>query len=546
MPALNAPPTIFRILFLGVAVDGPSPQMTEDARERAAEIAAAKAAIMDDARSEAMAKRARDGKLSARQRIDGLADAGSFQEVGALAGPHRDNPWNQDIEAPADGVIAGMAHVDGRPVSLMSSDFTVLGGSTGVSGSLKNNAAIERATRNGAPLVMLLEGGGHRIQDGQNARHFAGGFGTFRLLGMNSGWTPMVTAILGAGFAGPSNYAAFADFVVMLKEGAQMGMAGPALVKAGTGEDVDKDALGGARIQADRQGVADLAVDGEAAAFDAIRRFLSYLPSNSNALPPMAEPVPPSTPADALYDIVPANPRKSYDVRDVIDAIADGGSRFELKPTYARNIVTAFARLDGRPVAVLANQPKAKAGALDAAACEKAARFVALADAYGLPLITLIDVPGFAIGSGAEATGLARRSGRLLYEMAHATVPRISIVLRKGYGSGYIAMGGGRNFSFDLSFAWPTAEICAMSVEGAIDVAFRRDYMSAPDPDARRAELIAETRARIGAEQAAEGFGIDDVIDPRDTRNRLIQAFAVLPPRQPDPGPPKRRSISPI
>lgn len=516
------------------------------AGELAAAIAAMKTALGDAARPKAMAKRQHDGKLSARARVDLLLDPGSFLEIGSLAAPHHENPWNANLEAPADGIVTGSGRVEGRPVSVVAHDFTVHGGSVGVAGSAKGNRAIERATEVGMPLVMLVEGGGHRIQDGQNSRHFAAGTRVFHLLGMNSGWTPMVVAVMGAGFAGPSNYASLADFVVMVRGGGQMGMAGPALVKAGVGEDIDKESLGGAKLQADRHGVADLAVDTEAELMDAVRRFLSYLPSNSNEPPPVLDAVGPAVSSASLLALVPADQRQTYDVRKVIDGIFDGGSRFELKPTYARNITTAFARLNGRPVAVLANNPRYLGGMLDAKACEKAARFVALADAFGLPLISLIDVPGFAIGSAAEATGLARRSGRLLYEMAHVTVPRISLSLRKGYGSGYIAMGGGRSFDADYAFAWPTAEICAMSVEGAIDVAFRRDYQNAPDPMARRQELIEETRARIGAAQAAEGFGIDDVINPRDTRRTLIQALAGLPARRMFKGPPKKRSISPI
>ena len=522
------------------------PDNSQSSRELAAAIAASKAATLDAARPDAMAKRRRDDKLSARARIDALLDSGSLLEIGGLAGPHRDNPWNANLEAPADGIVAGSGMVDGRPIAVVAHDFTVHGGSVGVAGSAKNNRTIERATESGLPLVMLVEGGGHRIQDGQNSRHFAAGSRVFHLLGMNSGWTPMAVAVLGAGFAGPSNYASMADFVVMLRGSSQMGMAGPALVKAGVGEHIDKEALGGATLQADRYGIADLAVDSEVEAMDAIRSFLSYLPSNANEPPPLADPVDPASGGETLLDLVPADQRQTYDVRKVIDAVFDGGSRFELKPTYARNITTAFARLYGVPIAVVANNPRYLGGMLDAKACEKAARFIALADAFGLPLITMIDVPGFAIGSAAEATGMARRSGRLLYEMAHVTVPRLSLVLRKGYGAGYIAMGGGRSFDADYAFAWPTAEICAMSVEGAIDVAFRRDYESAPDPAARRQELIDETRSRIGSAQAAEGFGIDDVIDPRDTRQTLAMALASLPPRRPWKGPPKRRSISPI
>ncbi len=306
-------------------------------------LAAAKAATLDDARPDAMAKRARDGKLSARQRVASLLDASSFMETGGLAGPHRDNPWNADLQAPADGVITGGGLVDGRPVAVVSHDFTVHGGSTGVAGSTKNNRTIQRATESGVPLVMLVEGGGHRIQDGQNSRHFAAGSRVFHLLGMNSGWTPMVVAVLGAGFAGPSNYASMADFVVMLRGGAQMGMAGPALVKAGVGEDIDKEALGGAKLQADRYGIADLAVETEAEVMESIRRFLSYLPSNSNEPLPLAEPIPPTADPASLLDLVPADQRQTYDVRKVVDVIVDEASRFEFKPTYARNVLTCFA-----------------------------------------------------------------------------------------------------------------------------------------------------------------------------------------------------------
>ena len=262
-------------------------------RELAAAIGAAKAATLDAQRPEAMAKRERDGKLSARARVATLVDADSFLETGALAAPHHDNPWNAGLEAPADGVVTGGGLVDGRPVMVVAHDFTVHGGSTGVAGSAKNNRAIERAMENGSPLVMLVEGGGHRIQDGQNSRHFAAGTRVFHLLGMNSGWTPMVVAVMGAGFAGPSNYSSLADFVVMLRGSAQIGIAGPALVKAGIGEDIDKEALGGAKHQADKYGVADLAVETEAELMDAVRRFLSYLPSNSNETPPLAAPAEP-------------------------------------------------------------------------------------------------------------------------------------------------------------------------------------------------------------------------------------------------------------
>ncbi|MDA1101012.1 MAG: acyl-CoA carboxylase [Proteobacteria bacterium] len=512
-------------------------QIIEDARH----------SVLDEGRPDAVARQHRHGKYTARERIARLCDTDSFREFGSLVEPLRDTGFNADLVAPADGVVTGSGLIDGRPVRVMSHDYTVLGGSTGKHGSSKTNRAIQLATEHGQPLVALLEGGGHRIQDGQDSRHFAGAGPVFQLLARNSGWVPMAMAMLGQGFAGPTNYAALADFVVMVRGGSTMGMAGPALVKAGLGEDIDKESLGGAALQTDRHGIADLAVETEDQALAAVRRFLSYLPANARQPPPIQ---PTDDPVDRaeqeLLEIIPGNPRKAYDVRRIIELIADQGSVFEKKPTYARNMVTAFARLNGRPVGFVANQARYLAGMLDVKACEKAAHFIALCDAFGLPIVILIDVPGFAIGSEAEKSGLGRRSGRLLFELGQASVPRVSIVLRKGYGGGYYAMGGGRGFEADGAFAWPTAEICAMSVEGSVDVAYRRDYEAAEDPAARRQEIINIFKSQLGARRAAEGFGIDEVIDPRLTRQILCDTFDRCPPRRPDKNPPRVRPISPI
>ena len=281
---------------------------------------------------------------------------------------------------------------------------------------------------------------------------------------------------------------------------------------------------------------------------DAIKRYLSFLPSNARqALPTAVSNDPREQRAEAVFDLVPANTRKAYDVRKVIALIADQGSCFELKPTFAGNIVTSFARLGGKPVGFIANQPLKLGGMLNAAACEKAAHFIALCDAFGLPLIYLVDIPGFSIGSPAERTTLGRRSAKLLYELGHATVPRISVILRKGYGLGYLAMCGGRSFDADACLAWPTAEICAMSIEGSVDVAYRKDYERAADPAARRQELIDGIRSNISALRAAAGFGVDDIIDPRDTRAHLIDILdQALPRRVNNDMPPKFRSIVPI
>jgi len=520
----------------------------KSARELLAEIEATRATLSDEARPAAIDRLHKRGKLSARERLQRLVDPGSLDEIGALAvADESGDPAAARQRAPADGVVVGTARIDGRPVAVVSQDFSVHGGSIGKLGSAKTQRMLQIAITRGLPLIMLLDGGGHRIQDGQDARHFAQANGMFHNFARASGWIPIVALMLGAGFAGPTNYAGMADFVVMVRGQSTMGIAGPALVKAATGEDTDTLTLGSAEVQVDRQGLADLGVENEDAAFAAARRFLSYLPGNSRMPLPQAPCDDPANRRDeALFDIIPPSPRKSYDVRKVIALLADRDSAFEIKPTFAANIVTALARLGGRPVGIVANQPQRLGGMLDSNACDKAAHFIALCDAFGLPLVSLIDVPGFLIGSGAERTTLGRRSAKLIYEWGHASVPRVSIVLRKGYGLGYFAMCGGRSFAADACFAWPTAQICAMSIEGAIDVAFRKEYLAAPDPQKRRQEMIDETRSRIGVLRAAEGFGIDDVIDPRDTRRRLIDVLAQALPRRPDDHPPKYRSIAPI
>ena len=513
-----------------------------DAGARLRAVEDARHALTDGSRPDAVARQRQRATYTARERIAALCDAGSFAEMGALV---RDEALG--ARAPADGMIVGPARIDGRWAMVAAQDFTVLGGSSGVLGSAKLRRAAGQAMQQGIPLVLLLDGGGHRIQDGQDSRHFASANPMFHDIARMSGWVPMVAAMLGAGFAGPTNYAGMADFVVMVRGQSTMGLAGPALVKAGTGEDIDAQELGGADAQAGRHGLADLAVDTEDAALAAVRRFLSFLPPNARAALPI---VPTDDPADrrdeALIDLVPANTRKAYDVRRVIASITDTGSGFEIKPRFAANIVTSFARLAGRPVGIIANQPQRLGGMLDSPACEKAAHFIALCDAFGLPLIYFVDVPGFSIGSTAERTTLGRRSAKLIHELGHTSVPRISIVLRKGYGLGYFAMCGGRSFDADACLAWPTAEICAMSIEGSVDVAYRRGYQDAADPVAARQAIIDGIRAKVDSLRAAEGFGVDDVIDPRDTRSRLIDILDRAPPRRDNRMPPKFRSIIPV
>jgi acetyl-CoA carboxylase carboxyltransferase component len=516
-------------------------------RASLAQIAAARATVLDEGRPAAVERQHGRGRLTARERVAALFDPGSFREFGGLAKPIQ-QAGDAPFDAPADGLVAGTGRIDGRPVMVTASDYTALGGSVGHVGRQKMIRAMRRAGDGGMPYVMLHDGGGHRIQDGQDARAFSYGTPVFELFAQLSGWIPVVSAVMGPAFAGPTNYSAMADFVVMVRGRSAMGIAGPALVKAGIGEEIDMETLGGASMQVDTAGIAHLGVTDEASCLAAVRRYLSYLPSNARERPPgAASDDPPERRDDWLLGCIPDDPRKGYDVRPIIDRIADAGSVMEIQPTWARNIVTCFARLGGRPVGIVANQPLVAAGLINVPASEKAAHFIATCDAFGLPLVYLVDVPGNLIGSAAERSGLGRRSGRMLFELGCATVPRLSVVLRRGYGGAFVMMNGGQaSFGAEGSFVWPTAEICAMSVEGAVDIAFRNDWKTAPDPMARRAQLIEAMRARLGPLRAVEHFNLDDVIDPRETRAVLIRTLEDAPARRPAGRYAKFRPISPI
>lgn len=515
--------------------------------EIAAAVEEARRLRRDEARPEAVARQHELGKLTARERVAALLDKESFEETGALVEPGRNTMDTENLEAPGDGVVAGFGHIDGRRIAVYALDFTILGGSNGEHGEWKLLRVLDQCERHGLPFVMLLDGGGHRIQEGLDGRHFARGTTIFQHFANLSGWVPVVAAMMGPGFAGPSNFAAMADFVVMVDGVSTMGVAGPMLVAAATGEERGKEELGGPDVQAHQAGIADLVAPDDMAALAAIRRYLSFLPSNAGSPPPLGPSDDPAARVDPALDaIAPENARRAFDMRKVIRSVADVDSLFEIRPNHARNILTTLGRIGGRAVGFVANQPMHMGGALTVPACEKGAHFVALCDAFGLPLIYLIDAPGFMVGPTAEMTGLARRSGRLLFELGQATTPRFSVVLRKGYGLAYIAMGGGRSFDADLCVAWPSAEICAMSVEGAVDVAYRRKIATASDPAEARRELIARFRSQLGPLKSVEAYGIDDIIRPAETRPVLARALERAQARRPDPNPRRRRAISPI
>ncbi|SIS22146.1 acyl-CoA carboxylase subunit beta [Williamsia sterculiae] len=512
--------------------------------ELVARVRAAYDAVSDEARAEKVAKQHARGKLTARERIAALG-GDRFYEFGGLAGPGPAADGATPLVAPGDGVVTGIVYIDGRPAVVAAFDFTVLGGSNGATGMAKLERCAERALLDRIPLIMVMDGGGHRMQEALDSRLAAPGSRLLLRLTDLSGHVPLIAAMMGPGFGAPANLAACCDFVLVVRQIGTIGLSSAPLVKAATGEDLTNEQIGGADVQAAR-GVVDLAVDDEQEAFDAIRLYLSYLPSWAEGDPIIAGAYELASAADDLDLLIPADMRRGYDVRDVVEGLCDADTLFELKPDHARNVVTALVRVGGRPMGVVANQPVHLSGALDSAACEKAAHFVAVCDTFGLPLLILIDLPGFIIGTPGEQTQLVRRSARLGYELGIATVPRFVIVTRKAYGAAYIVMGGGRSIDADLSLAWPTAEICAIPVESAVDIVFRGDYENADDPAARRDELIGTFRANIDPLLAADGFGVDDVVTPSATRGLLIEALGRVQRRRLPRVPGKRRTISPI
>ncbi len=464
------------------------------------------------------------GKLTARERIDLLLDPGSFVELDAFA-VHRATAFGMDKRKPlGDGVITGHGTIDGRPVCLFSQDFTVFGGSLGEVFAEKICKVMDLALRMGVPCVGLNDSGGARIQEGVVS---LGGYAEiFYRNVMASGVIPQLSVIAGPCAGGAVYSPAMTDFILMVKGTSQMFITGPEVIKAVTNEDVSFEELGGAMTHNTRSGVAHLAAESEEEVFDQLRALLSYIPANNLEDPPYAPPADdPERMEEALQSIIPDNPKKAYDMIQVIDAVVDAGSFFELQPFWARNIVIGFARLDGYPVGVVANQPMHLAGTLDIDSSVKAARFVRFCDAFNIPLITFVDVPGFLPGTQQEYGGIIRHGAKLLYAYCEATVPKLTVITRKAYGGAYDVMAS-KHIRADFNFAWPTAEIAVMGVDAAVRIIFRRELAEAANPEARLAELVEDYQSRFANPYvAAERGYLDDVIEPRETRPALIRAL---------------------
>ena len=467
------------------------------------------------------------GKLTAHERLDILMDAGSFVETDPFA-VHRAHDFGMaDKRPPGDGIVTGYGTIDGRKVFVASQDFTVFGGSMGEVHAQKVCKVMDLALQTGAPFIQINDSGGARIQEG--AASLAGYGYIFERNVRASGVIPQISVIMGPCAGGAVYSPAITDFTFMVKETSHMFITGPDVIKTVTGEDVTMEALGGAMTHATQSGVASFIGEDDEDVLMRVRYLLSFLPSNNLEDPPAyASTDDPERVTEALTHLIPDRAAEPYDMHEAIRYVVDDGEFLEVFPLWAANIVTGFARLDGRSVGVIANQPKVLAGTLDIDASEKASRFVRFCDAFNIPILTFVDVPGFLPGTTQEYNGIIRHGAKLLYAYAEATVPRMTVILRKAYGGAYLVMNS-KHLRADVSFAWPTAEIAVMGADGAVNIVFRKEIENADDPAARRADLITEYRDKFSTPYAAAERGfIDDVIEPAETRPRLIKALRML------------------
>jgi acetyl-CoA carboxylase carboxyltransferase component len=464
------------------------------------------------------------GKLTARDRIDLLVDPGTFVELGIHAGPHFSQRAMEGKEAPADGVITGWGDVDRRPCAIAAYDFTVMAGSMGMTGEMKVARLREMALQKRMPLIWLLDSAGARIQEATGSL-FAGSGHLFREEVEMSGVVPLVAAMLGPCAAGTAYIPGLSDFVPMVVGQGAMALAGPHLTKAVTGEDISMEDLGGAKVHCRKSGVGDLEVSDDHECIEAVKTYLSYFPSNCEQKPPLRETDDPDDRmSERLLDIVPESNRQPYDMYDVLREIVDDGEWFDIKPKFAKTLITCLARFGGQPVGIVANQPKQLGGILENDSADKAARFVNLCDAFNIPLVFLQDVPGFMVGSKVEHAGIIRHGAKMLYAVSRATVPKITVVVRKAYGAGYYVMNG-KAYEPDLIVAWPSAEISVMGAEGAVNIIGRSAIEASDDPDKKREEMLEAVRKNIDPYIAAKNALIDDVIDPRETRPTIIRGL---------------------
>ncbi|MCO8243844.1 MULTISPECIES: acyl-CoA carboxylase subunit beta [unclassified Haladaptatus] len=467
------------------------------------------------------------GKMTARERIDYFLDDDTFNEFDQLRTHRNHNFGMEEKQVPGDGVVTGYGEVNGRKVFVFAHDFTVFGGSLGEVFAQKVTKVMDKAMEVGAPIIGLNDSAGARIQEGVES--LAGYADIFHRNQQASGVVPQISAIMGPCAGGAVYSPAITDFIFMVKDTSHMFITGPDVIETVTGEEVTFEELGGATTHTDKSGVAHFAENSEEEALDDIRRLLSYLPQNNVEDPPRFDPWDdPERRDEELKSVVPDQPRKPYDITRVIDGVVDEDSFFEVQEGYAKNLVVGFGRLDGRSVGIVANQPRVNAGTLDIESSEKGSRFVRFCDSFNIPIVTFVDVPGFMPGTDQEHGGIIRHGAKLLYAYSEATVPLMTVITRKAYGGAYDVMAS-KHIGADVNYAWPTSEIAVMGPQGAVNVLYSSELEEADDPEARRDELIEEYREQFANPYTAADRGfVDDVIEPQETRPRLIDDLDML------------------
>lgn len=510
-------------------------ELTEEYRQK-------KESALQMGGNEALLKQKNLGKLNVRERIALLFDPGTFCELGLLAQASKDDPSLKGKSTSADGVVTGHGLVNGRRVCVIAYDFTVVAGTIGEVGERKAQRIRDMALIDRLPIVWLLDSAGARVQEIASSKFAVTGKLFFDQV-MMSGVVPQVAAMMGPCAAGTAYIAGLADFVPMVRGTSSMALAGPPLVEAAIGEKISTEDLGGSKVHCETSGVGDLEVPDDKTCLEAVKTYLSYLPSNSAEIPPVVSQASGTRNQndrlsrlltgsrededridDDILDIVPEDSKKLYDMKKIISKIADGGVFFEIKPKFGQGIITGFCRVGGSSIGIVANQPSFMGGVIQVDESDKGARFVNICNAYNIPLLFLEDCPGFMVGSKVEKQGIIRHGAKMLWAVSYATVPKITIIIRKAYGAGYYVMCG-RAYGADLVAAWPSAEISLMGAEGAVNIIFRKEIESAGDSKKKKEELVELYRNRISLSMAAEGAYIDDVIDPRDTRKVILNTL---------------------
>ncbi len=512
--------------------------------DRLTELSARNEAAMKGGGEERVRRQHEAGKLTARERIDALLDEGSFQEYDRLV-VHRSHQFGMDTQRiPGDGVVTGWGRIEGRPVFVFAQDFTVFGGSLSETYAEKICKVMDMAMKVGAPIIGLNDSGGARIQEG--VRSLAGYADIFLRNTLASGVVPQISAIMGPCAGGAVYSPAITDFNVMVEKTSYMFITGPDVIRTVTHEEITKEDLGGAHAHNHTSGVAHFAVADDRACLALIRDLLSFLPQNNQEDPPLhATRDDPERREARLNALVPGNPNQPYDMKELIRLVVDEGYFLEVHEEFAANIVVGFARLDGHPIGIVANQPAVLAGALDIDASVKAARFVRFCDAFNIPLVVFEDVPGFLPGVRQEHGGIIRHGAKLLYAFAEATVPKVTVITRKSYGGAYCVMNS-KHIRADVNYAYPTAEIAVMGPEGAVEILYRKEIAAAGDPEAQRTARVAEFRhAFANPYVAAERGYVDEVIEPSETRPKLIASLALLADKV-DRNPPKKHGNIPL